>query len=106
MTVPAVGGPAAVPFVPPAIGTPASAPATASGTTAPAGATGFGQTLASLEQLTTAADTASQGVATGNLSDVSQFTVAAAKATLAVQLTAALRNRAVEAYQDIMRMQV
>ena len=35
-----------------------------------------------------------------------QFTTAASKASLGIDLTVALRNRAVEAYQEIMRMQV
>ena len=46
------------------------------------------------------------GVATGQITDIHQFTTAAAKAQLGVELTVAVRNRAVEAYQEIMRMQV
>jgi flagellar hook-basal body complex protein FliE len=76
----------------------------------PAAGGGFGEMLTKgLEGVTSAQDTASTlsgQVATGQLTDISDFTTAAAKASLGVSLTAAVRNRAVEAYQEIMRMQV
>jgi flagellar hook-basal body complex protein FliE len=96
MTVGAVG---ATPFVPPAI------TKAAAGTT-PTQPTAFAESLKKVSDLTGAADTAAEGVATGQLTDVHQFTAAAAKAQLGVELTVAVRNRAVEAYQEIMRMQV
>ena len=72
--------------------------------------TGFGEMLAKgIESVTAAQENASVlsgQMATGELTDISDFTTAAAKASLAVSLTAAVRNRAVEAYQEIMRMQV
>jgi flagellar hook-basal body complex protein FliE len=45
-------------------------------------------------------------VSTGQLRNIQAFTTAAAKAELAVDLTVAVRNRAIEAYQEIMRMQL
>lgn len=45
-------------------------------------------------------------LAAGKVEDVSQVVVAGAKADLALQLTLQIRNRAVSAYQEIMRMQV
>ena len=42
----------------------------------------------------------------GEVSDISQVVVAGQKAEIALQLTLQLRNRAVSAYQEIMRMQV
>jgi flagellar hook-basal body complex protein FliE len=44
-------------------------------------------------------------VADGTLADPAQFTMASTEATLALQLTTAVRNKAVEAFQEIMRMQ-
>ena len=45
-------------------------------------------------------------MAAGRVEDISQVMVASQKAEIAVQLALQLRNRAVSAYQEIMRMQV
>ena len=45
-------------------------------------------------------------LAAGQVEDISQVVVAAEKADIALQLTLQVRNKAVEAYQEIMRMQV
>jgi len=92
-----VGGIGATPFVPPTLATPGTQ------ATQPSG---FAESLKKVSDLTGTADTLAEGVATGQLTDVHQFTAAAAKAQLGVELTVAVRNRAVEAYQEIMRMQV
>jgi flagellar hook-basal body complex protein FliE len=42
---------------------------------------------------------------TGNLSDVHDYTIAATESSVAMELTATVRNRAVEAFNEIMRMQ-
>lgn len=51
------------------------------------------------------ADDLAVGVAQGTISDPAQYTMAANEATLGLQLTLAVRNKAVEAFQEIMRMQ-
>ena len=78
--------------------------------TAPASGGGFADMLTKgIESVQATQDKASElsgKVATGELTDIHDFTTAAAKASLAVSLTSTVRNRAVEAYQEIMRMQL
>ncbi len=42
---------------------------------------------------------------TGNLADVHDYTISATESAVAMELTATVRNRAVEAFNEIMRMQ-
>jgi flagellar hook-basal body complex protein FliE len=54
----------------------------------------------------TAADQLNQSFVKGELSDVHQLTIASEKAALGLELTVQVRNRVVEAYQEIMRTQL
>jgi flagellar hook-basal body complex protein FliE len=51
------------------------------------------------------ADSLAVQVADGSLKDPAQYTMAATEASLALQLTMAVRNKGLEAFQEIMRMQ-
>jgi flagellar hook-basal body complex protein FliE len=66
----------------------------------------FGQMLDSVAASNNEAAELGTRIATGELTDIHQFTAAAAKAELGTQLTVAFRDRAVEAFQTIMAMQV
>ncbi len=52
------------------------------------------------------AEDLSEQFALGEIDDVHRVTVATEKARLALQLTTEVQNRVVEAYDDIMRMQI
>lgn len=52
------------------------------------------------------ADDLAVKAATGDLSAIHDFTIASSEAQILTQLTVEVRNRAVEAFNDIMRMQV
>ena len=77
--------------------------------TTAAGDNGFASVLvSSLEELQ-AKQSTSDGLAvqaaTGTLTDVHDYVIAANQAKLATELTVAVRNKAVEAFTEIMRMQ-
>lgn len=79
------------------------------GTAAPQAA-GFADSIAgaldNLNQLHSTADGLAQQAAVGTLEDVHDYTIAATEANLATELTVAVRNKAVESFNEIMRMQV
>jgi len=83
-----------------------------SGASAPAPGAGgsFGAMLENavggLDKLQTDAATASQQLATGQAQDISSVVMQVEQASLALQLAAQVRNKVVEAYQQIMAMQV
>jgi len=88
--------------------TPTAAPAPAPST--PATGSSFGDLLdnavGKLDDLQQQATTASQQLATGQATDVSQVALQVEQASLALQLATEVRNKAVDAYQDLFRMQV
>ena len=62
--------------------------------------------LDNLQQVQARADGLASEAAVGELTDVHDFMIASTQASLATELTVAVRNRAVEAVNEIMRMQV
>ena len=75
-----------------------------------AGDNGFGNLVAGavekLDGVQSKADNLAVQAATGNLSDVHDYMIAATEASLATELTVAVRNKAVEAFNQIMNMAV
>lgn len=59
-----------------------------------------------LESTQAGADRLSVEAATGDLRAMHDYTIAATEAAVTTQLTVAVRNKAVEAFNEIMRMQV
>jgi flagellar hook-basal body complex protein FliE len=65
-----------------------------------------GNALQSVSNTEKAADLMTQDVAAGGDTPVHELMIATTKATLSVDMLVQMRNRAVEAYQEVMRMQV
>lgn len=108
--IPAVGG--FVPFSFPTAVTPAVGPGAGvadTGAVERAGGANFasalGQGLESLQQSQAKADDLAVQAATGDLTDVHDYMIASTQAQLATELTVTLRNKALEAFNEIMRMQ-
>jgi flagellar hook-basal body complex protein FliE len=82
---------------------------TAATQSAPA-ADGFGNSVAKaldgVAQSQQEADQLAVQASTGNLADLHDYTIAAAQASVQTELVVALRDRAVEAFNEIMRMQI
>jgi flagellar hook-basal body complex protein FliE len=64
-----------------------------------------GDAVGQIEHLEAQANAAVSGLMTGNGVDVHQAMIAAEKASMAFELSLAVRNKAVQAYQSVMSMQ-
>lgn len=97
-------------MIPPVSGVAPAAGSISAGAAGSSPATGFGDTIASaLESVSQAefnADALATDVALGGDTSVQELMVAMTKASLSVDLLVQVRNKAVEAYQEIMRMQI
>jgi flagellar hook-basal body complex protein FliE len=58
-----------------------------------------------LQQSQWTADKLATKAASGDLTDVHDYMIASSEASLAMQLTVAVRNKALDAFNEIMRMQ-
>jgi flagellar hook-basal body complex protein FliE len=80
------------------------------GATGAAGRSDFGKlvtgALDKLQATQTKADQLAVDAATGRLTDIHDYMIAANEASLATELTVAMRNKAVEAFNQIMQMGV
>jgi flagellar hook-basal body complex protein FliE len=68
-------------------------------------ATQLGSGLQNLQGLQDKADHLAVQAATGSLTDVHDYMIASSEASLATELTVAVRNKAIDAFNEIMRMQ-
>jgi flagellar hook-basal body complex protein FliE len=64
----------------------------------------IGQGLQKVEGLDVTASTKAVQAATGDLTDVHDYVIAAQEAQVATELTTTLRNKALESFNEIMRM--
>ncbi len=101
----AIGSTAAVGALDPASALGATA---ATGTTATGGAS-FGNALTgavdNLQQLQGTSDSLAIKAVTGDLTDIHDATLASTRAQVTLELVAGVRNKAVDAFNEIMRMQ-
>lgn len=102
MTVAGIGGIPSIPTLP--------SITTIKGPETQDAAASFGQMvtngLDNLQKTQATADNLAQQAATGELTDLHDYMIASTQASLATELTVAVRNRAVESFQEIMRMQI
>ena len=103
-----VGAAGFTPYVAPQVGTQGASLST--GATSKVNDKGFGDmVLNGIDHLERVQDTSDQlavKAATGDLTAIHDYTIAATEANVTTQLTVAVRNKAVEAFNEIMRMQV
>lgn len=106
MTIGAVGAAGAGGITPLSAPTLTQPTGNATGGTSGTSGSAFQKGLDAVSGSLAAADSSAAQVATGTATDLHQMTIAATKAQLGVEMTVAMRNKAVEAYQEIMRMSV
>lgn len=66
----------------------------------------FKQALQEVNQSQQVSDKLTTELATGKVDNIHEVMIASEKASLSLELTMQVRNKVVEAYQEVMRMQV
>jgi flagellar hook-basal body complex protein FliE len=74
-------------------------------TSATSFASELGGAVDTLQQLQSTSNTLAIQAVTGNLSDIHNATIASTRAQVTLELVAAVRNKGVDAFNEIMRMQ-
>jgi flagellar hook-basal body complex protein FliE len=69
-------------------------------------ATTVGNALSEVGRRENAVEDAAEAAAVGELQSVNDYMIAASEAQLATEITVAVRDRAINAFNDIMRMQI
>jgi flagellar hook-basal body complex protein FliE len=103
MTIPAIGAiSSALPVLP-------NSATTSAVSTAPTNGADFasllGKGLDAVQSAQSTADTLAVQAATGDLTDIHQYTIAATQASLVTELATAIRTKGVDAFNQIMGMQ-
>ncbi len=80
-------------------------PTGVTGEVSPASFADVTKSIDSLQALQSNATALGIKAVTGDLDDVHDYTIASSQASVALELTVAMRNKAVEAFTEIMRMQ-
>jgi flagellar hook-basal body complex protein FliE len=100
----------AIGFLPPVDAAAMASGAAASGATGGAPAAGFGDLfakgLSEVNSQLVASQSELQGLALGDAANLHQVMIRLEETRLAFQLMVQVRNRLLEAYQDVMRMQI
>jgi flagellar hook-basal body complex protein FliE len=66
----------------------------------------FSELVSKVNDMQTQSDQAIQGLATGENKNLHEVMISMEKASISFQFLSQVRNKAVEAYQEVMRMQV
>ena len=85
---------------------PIPGPAATTGAVKPDFSSMVSQGLEKIQATQNTSDSLAVKATTGDLTNIHDYMIAANEATVATQLTVAVRNKAVEAFTEIMRMQI
>lgn len=66
----------------------------------------FNELVSKVNELQTKSDSAIQGLASGENKNLHEVMISMEKASISFQFMSSVRNKALEAYQEVMRMQV
>lgn len=100
MTIPPIAPIASLPTPP------VAAPTAATAVARPDFGSMVANGLEQLQSLQSTSDNLAVKASTGDLTDIHDYMIAANEASVATELTVALRNKAVDAFTEIMRMQM